>query len=437
MNQPNAEFGDSEQKRVGQGVGSRNEQNQPLLVLAIDDDPGVLSYYETVIRRLNFRFESSCDSGQALDLIATCDPSLVILDVAMPGINGMELLRHIKIRNPQTRVAVITGNCTIDMAVEAIQEGAIDYIGKPITVEKLRNLVTRVRSLVAQEVQNRTPTRELLEGTKLDRVICRSPRMLEVFGLVRRVAPHFRTALIVGEPGTGRKVVARTLHNLSPGRAERFTILNCQPIADKLVEMQLSKRGTGGSPSGRVGRIDLLEMDLTGTIFLEEIGELGGVTQLKLLRFLDRVSAQERCSPLTPQRALRIVASTSRDLQADIQSGRFRADLWYRLNMVQIQLPALRERGDDVLLLARNLLAQFTAQSGKVVRRMSRAAEAALLAYSWPGNISELENVVGRACGVAHGEILDCGDLPVKLTQPGNGGAVQTHGEPSLDTGTR
>ena len=249
MNQPNAEFGDSEQKRVGQGVGSRNEQNQPLLVLAIDDDPGVLSYYETVMRRLNFRFESSCDSGQALDLIATCDPSLVILDVAMRGINGMELPRHIKIRNPQTRVAVITGNCTIDMAVEAIQEGAIDYIRKPITVEKLRNLVTRVRSLVAQEVQNRTPTRELLEGTKLDRVICRSPRMLEVFGLVRRVAPHFRTALIVGEPGTGRKVVAGLFTILALGGPSVSPFSTVNPSLITLLTSNFPGKGLGARPA--------------------------------------------------------------------------------------------------------------------------------------------------------------------------------------------
>jgi DNA-binding NtrC family response regulator len=186
-----------------------------------------------------------------------------------------------------------------------------------------------------------------------------------------------------------------------------------------------------------VGEVELFESAFNGTVFLEEVGDLSGATHLKLLRFLDRIFSKELCSPLTPHWNLRIVASTSRDLQMDIQSGKFRADLWYRLSMVQIQLPALRERGDDVLLLARNFLAQFSAQYGKVVQRMSRGVEAVLLAYSWPGNISELENVIGRACSVARSEVLECGDLPVGLTLQNNSGAVLPLGGPGPGAGTR
>ena len=432
MSLPNADLGDSEREGLGAGIFA--EQNNPLAIIAIDDDPGILKFYQTVMSGMGVRFESSTDPRRALDLVVAHHPSLVILDLTMPGTDGMELLRRIKSRDPQTRVVMITGNYTIDTAVKAIQGDAIDYLCKPVTAEKLRELVTRVRSLVNQEERTRALEQEPADVSNLERIIGRSPRMLEVFDMIQRVAPHFRTALIVGEPGSGRRTVARALHNLSPGRGQRFATFKSEVLSDDPVGIQPSKQRGGVFTGAVVGESELFESAMGGTVFLDDVGDLSGATQLRLLRLLDQISAKELGSPLAPQEDLRVIASTSRDLQAETQSGRFRADLWYRLNMVQIHLPALRERADDVLLLARHFLAQFSAQYGKAVRRMSRGAEAALLAYSWPGNVSELENVIGRACMLAEGKVLYCGDLPAGVVLPSYGDHVLFRGGRGMST---
>jgi DNA-binding NtrC family response regulator len=245
--------------------------------------------------------------------------------------------------------------------------------------------------------------------------------MLEVFDLIQRVAPHFRTAVIIGESGSGRKTVARGLHNLSPGKNQRFAVFKSEFATENPVESQPSNQGSGGFTGAVVREAELFESAIGGTVFLDEIGDLSGATQLRLLQLLDQAAAKEASSPLAPQEELRVIASTSRDIQAETQSGRFRADLWYRLSMVQIHLPPLRERADDILLLAHHFLTQYSAQYGKAVRRMSLGAEAVLVAYSWPGNVSELANVVGRACMLAEGNVLDCGDLPAGIVLPGYG----------------
>ncbi len=412
----------------GLGTGNSANQNLPLAIVAIDDDPGILGFYQTVMSGMGVRFESSTDPRQALDLVVTHDPSLVILDLTMPGIDGMELLRRIKDSDAQTRVVMITGNYTIDTAVKAIQEGAIDYVCKPVRAEQLREMVTRVRSLVSQEERTRTLERELADVSNLVGIIGRSPRMLEVFDLTQRVAPHFRTALIVGERGTGRKTLAQALHNLSPGRGQRFAIFKSEVLADNPVGIQPSEKQGVAFSGDVVGESELFESALRGTVFVDEVGDLPGVTQLRLLRLLDQISAKEPGSPLTPQDELRVIASTSRDLRAETQLGRFRSDLWYRLNMVQIHIPALRERADDVLLLARHFLAQFSTRYGKDVRRISRCAEVALLAYSWPGNVSEMESVIGRACMLAEGNVLDCRNLPAGIVLLGYSNDVLIHG---------
>lgn len=400
------------------------EQKNPLVIVAIDDDPGILGFYRATMVGMGVRFESSTDPWQTLDLVAAHDPSLVILDLTMPGIDGMELLHRIKSRDPQTRVVMITGSYTIETAVKAIQEGAIDYVCKPVTAQKVRELVTRVRTLVTQEERTRALERELADVSNLEGIIGRSPRMLEVFDLIQRVAPHFRTALITGERGTGRKTVARGLHTLSPGMGQRFAIFKGEASTDNPADSQPSVQEGGGSTGAVVRESELFGSPIAGTVFLDEVGNLSAATQLGLLRLLDQVAARELDSSLAPQESLRVIASTSRDLQSETQSGKFRADLWYSLSMVQVHLPPLRERADDILYLARHFLAQYSAQYGKAIRRMSLGAEAALLAYSWPGNVTELENVIGRACMLVESNVLDCGNLPAGVVLPAYGDDV-------------
>jgi DNA-binding NtrC family response regulator len=392
------------------GAANSAEQKHPLVILAIDDDPGILGFYTAVMNGMGVRLESSTDPRQAMDLVAAHDPSLVILDLTMPGIDGMELLHRIKNRDAQTRVVMITGSYTIDTAVKAIQDGAIDYVCKPVTAEKLRELVTRVQSQVIQEERTRALERELADVSNLEGIIGHSPRMLEVFDLIRRVAPHFRTALITGEPGSGKEIAARALHNLSSAKEQRFTVFKCGILADSTVDNQLSdQRGEASAVDWASG----------GTVFLDEVGELNAAAQSILLQVLETGAPHELGLPLTQKVNAQVIASTSRDLHVETQAGRFRPDLWYRLNTVQIQIPALRERADDILLLARHFLTRFSPQYGKDLRGMSRGAEAALLSYSWPGNVRELENVIGRACMLTTSHILDCGDLPAEIVLPG------------------
>ena len=419
MSVTNDDSGNPEHVHEGTVATNPGEKNSPLVIVAIDDDPAILRFYETTLGSMGVRLESSTDPRETLELIAAQDPSLVILDLTMPGIDGMELLHRIKSRDPQTRVVMISGNYTIDTAVKAIQEGAIDYVCKPVSVEKVRELVARVRSRVDQEARATALERELVEVCNLEGIIGRSPGMLEVFDLIRRVAPHFRTALITGETGSGKEIVARALHNLSSGKNQRFTVFKCGALADDVVDNQLSGHRGGASAGAVADEAGLFEWASGGTVFLDEVGELNAAAQSKLLQVLEKGEAQELGLPQTQQVNVRVVASTSRDLQVETQSGRFRPDLWYRLSTVQIHLPALRERMDDILLLARHFLARFSPQYGKDVRRMSRGAEAALLAYSWPGNVHELENIIGRACMLTTSHILDCGDLPAEVVLPG------------------
>jgi len=394
MSLPNSDLGDSKPGREGLGEAISADRNDPLAIIAIDDDPGILGFYQAAMSGPGVEFGSSTDPHEAMDFIVAYNPGLVILDLNMPGIDGMDLLHRIKRFDAQTRVVMFMGKVANDTAAKAIQEGAMDYIRKPVSADKLRELVTRVRDLRAREKRARTLEQELAEVSNLEGIIGRSPRMLEIFDLIRSVAPHFRTALITGETGTEKEIAARALHNLSSGKNQPFTGFECGAMADDAAGLFEYARG--------------------GTAFLDEVGKLSAAAQFRLLHVIDKGNAQELDSPQARQVNFQIVASTSQDLQAEAQSGRFLPELWYRLNTVQIHLPALRERMDDVLLLARHFLARFSTEHAKENLRMSRGAEAALLSRSWPGNVRELENIINKAGMHATGRILECGDLPAE-----------------------
>jgi len=333
----------------------------------------------------------------------------------MPGMDGLEVLRQIAARAYRARVVMVTGTYSIEMAVRAIQEGAADYVCKPLSLEKLRALIEQARQLASREERAESIERELIDVFSLEGLIGRSPRMLEVFDLIQRVGPHFRTAVVTGETGAGKELVARALHKLSPRRTQRFAVFNCGAIVETLVESQLFGHRKGAF-TGAVGdQAGLFEWADGGTVFLDEIGELSQAAQAKLLRVLENGEVQKLGSPQARQVDVLVIAATSRNLIEEMKRGRFRADLWYRLNMVRIELPPLRERREDVLLLARHLLEQFSQQYGKDIHRFSRSAANALMSYPWPGNVRELENVIGRACMLARANFIDVDDLPEEV----------------------
>jgi DNA-binding NtrC family response regulator len=388
---------------------------RPLRVVAIDDESSMLDFYQAALSGPGVALERSADPARGLELVRQVDPDLVLLDLTMPEMDGLEVLRQIAARAYRARVIMVTGNYSIETAVKAIQEGAADYVCKPLSVEKLRALVEQARQLVVREERAEAIEKELIQAFSLEGLIGRSPRMLEVFDLIQRVGPHFRTAVVTGETGTGKELVARALHRLSPRRTERFAVFNCGAIVETLVESQLFGHRKGAFTGAVADQTGLFEWASKGTVFLDEIGELSPAAQSKLLRVLENGEIQMIGSPQSRQVDVLVIAATSRNLNEETKSGRFRADLWYRLNMVRIQLPPLRERQEDVLLLARHFLERFNQQYGKDIHRLSRGAATALLAYPWPGNVRELENVIGRACMLAQGKFIDRDDLPEEV----------------------
>jgi DNA-binding NtrC family response regulator len=333
----------------------------------------------------------------------------------MPGIDGMEVLRRIRLYDPEARVVMITGDYSIESAVKAIQAGATDYLCKPITPEKVRKIVQETREQLDLTRREGTLEEQFAEVFSLEGMIGRSPKMLEVFDLVRRVAPHLRTALITGETGTGKELVARALHELSPRSRQRIAVFNCSALVDTLAESQLFGHRKGAFTGAISDQAGIFEWANGGTVFLDEVGDLSPAAQSKLLRVLENGEVQKLGLPQSIQVDVQVIAATSRDLNVEMRSSRFRPDLWYRLNMVQIQIPPLRERREDILLLARTFLRDFASQYRKEIHKISRRAESALLAHSWPGNVRELENVIGRGCMLTRARMLHLEDLPVEV----------------------
>jgi DNA-binding NtrC family response regulator len=387
----------------------------PLVILAIDDDPRMLRFYKAALAGEHVRVETAADPLHGVELVETVNPDLTLLDLTMPGMDGMEVLRCIRIRNPEARVVMITGDYSIESAIKAIQAGAADYICKPISPERVSKIVQETREQVDLTRRGNTLEQQSAEVFSLEGMIGRSPRMLEVFDLVRRVAPHLRTALITGETGTGKELVARALHKLSPRAQQRIAVFNCSALVDTLAESQLFGHRKGAFTGAINDQAGVFEWANGGTVFLDEVGDLSPASQSKLLRVLENGEVQKLGLPQPTRADVQVIAATSRDLNVQMKADRFRADLWYRLNMVQIHLPPLRERSEDILLLARKFLAKFSSQYRKDLRNISRRAEAALTAYSWPGNVRELENAIGRGCMMAQTKVLDLGDLPKEV----------------------
>ena len=385
------------------------------MILAIDDDPGMLRFYEAVLANENVRFESSTDPIHGVELAETLNPDLILLDLTMTGIDGMEALQRIRLRDPEARVVMITGYYSIESAIKAIKAGATDYVCKPISAEKVRKIAQEIRERVDLTRRENTLESQFAEAFSLEGMIGRSPRMLEVFDLVRRVAPHLGTALITGETGTGKELVARALHKLSPRSHQRIAVFNCSALVDTLAESQLFGHRKGAITGAINDQAGIFEWANGGTVFLDEVGDLSLAAQSKLLRVLENGEVQKLGLPQAIHVDVQVIAATSRNLNEEMRPNRFRPDLWYRLNMVQIQLPPLRERREDILLLARRFLQDFTPQSQKEIHKISRRVESALVAHPWPGNVRELENVIARGCMLAQTRTLGLEDLPEEL----------------------
>lgn len=383
-----------------------------MCLLAIDDDPATLELIQAALEGPELQVRSATNPKEGLALAWRYRPEVVIVDLMMPGMSGLEVLDAITERLPQTDVVLLTGNDSAQSAVEAIQRGATDYLVKPVSLKELRKKIRGTLAEAERRHRAALAEQEAAAAHTFQGMIGRSVAMTDVFARIRRVAPHFRTALIHGETGTGKELVARALHTLSPVAQGPFVVCNCGAIAESLFERELFGHVKGAFTGADSDRPGFFEAAHGGTLVLDEIGELPLAMQAKFLRAIQHQQFQKVGSPATRSVDVRIVCATNRDLRERMGEGAFREDLFYRLSMVEITLPPLNERIEDLPLLARHFLKRFASEFQKQVEDISPRALAALARRSWPGNIRELENVIGSAVMLCEGRALDEVDLP-------------------------
>lgn len=388
-------------------------------VVIIDDNPRSLEFVSTALSREGVEIFSASDPEQGLDLVYSHHPQIVMTDLVMPNMTGLDVLDRIMEFDPSIDVILMTAHYTTETAVEAIRKGAADYLNKPISVALLRDRVGHLIETAIQRQRILKVDNELLHAARFEGIVGRSPQMWEVFSRIRRIAPHYRAALVTGETGTGKDLVAHALHkqSLLPGK---FVVLNCSAVVETLFESELFGHVKGAFTGADRDKPGLFEHANGGTIFLDEIGDMPLATQAKMLRVLQNQEVL-RVGSLSPHKVdVRVVAATNKDLRRAIAERHFREDLFYRLSMVEIHVPPLRERMEDLPLLTRHFIEKFSGQYGKELRGLTQRAQIVLNRYSWAGNVRELENVIGHACMMAMSEMIDIADLPPNVQQQGS-----------------
>ena len=389
-----------------------SEKHLGVPLLAIDDDPSTLEMIQEALSNFDLDIHTATDPQKGLEIFKALKPRIVLVDLVMPVLTGMDLLERMLNKDPGVEVMIMTGNYSADSAVEAIQKGARDYLSKPLSLEKLRS---RISVLLAEAKEKHSAfelERQLLDTFQFEGMIGRSPLMLEVFAKIRRMAPHFQTILITGQTGTGKELVAKALHNLRSAGSTPFAVCNCAAIVETLFESELFGHVKGAFTGAGESKIGLFEYASHGTVFLDEIGEMPLAAQAKLLRVLQQHEVHRVGSPVPTKVDVRVVAATNRDLGTLMREGKFREDLFYRIGMIEIHLPRLADRKEDLALLERFMIDKYAAQYGKQINGITRRAQTCLASYSWPGNIRELENVISLAIMMTEGNLIDLDDLP-------------------------
>ncbi len=393
-------------------------------ILVVDDEANARTALAALLRDEGYLVETAADGYKALPKLEEHEPDLILTDLRMPGLDGIELVRRARARDPECAAVVMTAYGAVESAVEAMREGASDYLGKPINFEELLIVLGRALERRRLRLETRNLRARLEEKHRIDNIVGVSPPMQAVFDTVLQVAPSRATVLVTGESGTGKELVAAALHQHSPRAAGPFVKLHCAALAESLLESELFGHERGsftGAVARRDGRFQQAD---GGTLFLDEIGEISPSTQVKLLRFLQDHEIERVGGNQTLKLDVRVVAATNRDLTAQVRAGKFREDLYYRLNVVTIEVPSLRQRPSDIPLLAAHFLGRFARGEGKSIRGFTDEALERLVRHPWPGNVRELENVVERAVVVAVGDTIRAEDLPagIGLTSGKNGG---------------
>jgi DNA-binding NtrC family response regulator len=407
----------------------RGQRAQPrATILVVEDDAAMREMLREALDDDGYAVEAVGGGRAGIERVKQGGIDLVVSDVKMPDLDGLDMLREIKAVTPSPHVITITAFGSIDTAIRAVKLGAFDYITKPFEIDQLILSVEKALAERALRSEVQRLRAEVQRSYRFDDIIGKSPAMQEIFGVIRRLAASSATVLVTGESGTGKELIAKSLHFNSPRKGRPFVPLNCAAIPDTLMESELFGHKRGAFTDARTDRAGLFVEADGGTLFLDEIAELSPTLQAKLLRVLQ----EGEIRPLGASRAervdVRVVAATNKDLEARLKSGAFREDLYYRLNVIHIHLPPLRERAEDLLALSDHFLSVCAARAGKEVRGLHEAAKKALLAHGWPGNVRELENTIERAVALCETGIIRAEDLPaaVRERRAGDADPMQT-----------
>mgnify|MGYP001026932082 CR=1 FL=1 len=384
-------------------------------ILIVEDEETLASSLKRVFTREGYSVDVAEDAEKGLKLIEKNSYDVIITDIILPGISGIELLRKIKEKEPDQLVIIITAYASVETAVEALRAGAYDYVIKPIIHQEIKQIVRNALRQKALQRENILLRREIERHYDLSHIIGESPEIKKIINEVKKIASAKSNVLLLGETGTGKELIARAIHFGSP-RAERpFIPINCSAIPENLLESELFGHVRGAFTGAVTSKKGLFEEANGGTVFLDEIGDLSPSLQAKLLRVLEEQEIRPIGSNQTTKVDIRFISATNKDLAMLVKEGRFREDLYYRINVITIQLPPLRERGNDVELLARFFVQKYSKEHGKNVNKIDNEALKLLKAYHWPGNIRELQNIIESAVLVSEDEVIKKEHLPEVL----------------------
>ena len=381
-------------------------------VLVVDDEKNIRAGLGKAIELDGHNVYLAEDGRHAMEMIEQEEIDLIIADLKMPRMSGEELLREVVQSYPTLPIIILTGHGTIESAVQAMRDGAYDFLTKPVNLDRLSLLVKRALSTRELSLQHRALQQELEEKRQFSNIVGKSAEMNRIFDVVRQVAPTKASVLITGESGVGKELIADALHQLSNRKERPFIKVHCAALSQSLLESELFGHEKGaftGAVSRKRGRFELSH---SGSIFLDEIGEIDQSVQIKILRVLQEKTFERVGGEETLEIDTRIISATNRDLKAEIESGRFREDLFYRLNVVNIHIPPLRERKEDIPLLVAAFIKEFAAENGKQVEGIDSKARSILYNYRWPGNVRELRNCIESAVVMAKGNVVTTDDLP-------------------------
>lgn len=387
-------------------------------ILIIDDEKSILDLLSVVFKKEGYTVFTSISAVKALELIDKEDVDLVLTDIKMPQMSGMEILKHVKESRPDIPVVMITAYGTINQAVQAFKQGAVDYVVKPFDIDELKIVVAQGLEKRRLKQENTLLKKEFREKYTFSNMVGKSKSIREVYSLIEKVSASDTTVMITGESGTGKEVAARAIHVYSRRRERPFVSINCAALPENLLESELFGHMKGSFTGAIVNKKGLFEVAESGTLFLDEVSEMSPLTQVKLLRSLQerkirRVGGTEEI-PID----VRIIGATNQDLKKRIGEGRFREDLFYRLNVISFNMPPLRQRKDDIPLLANHFLAAFCEKQGKKQKRFAPEVINVFEAYPWPGNVRELENMVERIVAIEDRETITIKCLPDELLTP-------------------